>query len=367
VVEPDQSQLPHSFSAKEQVIAASNERHVYTLYTLTNGLDFTVMLTNFGARILSVYTADQHGNVDDVILGLDPKSINEDREFYFGATIGRCAGRIRKGKFSLDGQAFQLTPNAEGHHLHGGKLGFDQRIWDGRVFENGDNCGVCFTLESPDGDEGYPGNLTVSVTYSISNAGDISISYSAQSDAPTPLNLTHHSYFNLNGHDNGNILDHGLIINSGAFLPIDAELIATGAISKLAGTPFDFRTQKPIGRDIGASHRQLTIARGYDHMWVLPDGDAGELRCAAMIYAPSTGRQLKLLTDLPGLHVYTGNFLKIDKAKGGAKYRANQGLCLETQHFPGSLTEPDFPSAILQPGETYQSKTVFQFGLWRAV
>jgi aldose 1-epimerase len=332
------------------------------LFTLTNSKGMEVKVTNFGAIITSIKVPDRDGKMADITLGYDDAAdyINAVDKPYFGAVVGRYGNRIAKGKFSIDGTEYSLPINNDPNSLHGGFIGFDKVVWDAEVVGNN---GVRLTYLAKDGEQGYPGNLKNTVTYTLTDDNEIVVDYKATTDKATPVNLTQHAYFNLKGEGEGTILDHELTINADKYTPVDATLIPTGELAPVEGTPFDFRQAKAIGRDIEQTDEQLKFGGGYDHNWVLnrTKGD-GELELAATLYEPTTGRVLEITTTEPGVQFYCGNFLTgVLKGKSGKPYVHRGGLCLETQHYPDSPNQPEFPNTILKPGETYTSKTVFKF------
>jgi aldose 1-epimerase len=334
------------------------------LFTLKNSKGMEVKVTNFGAIITSIKVPDRNGQFADVTLGYDDVAeyINAVDKPYFGAVVGRYGNRIAKGKFTIDGKEYSLPINNDPNSLHGGIIGFDKVVWDAETV--GDN-GVKLTYLAKDMEQGYPGNLTATVTYTLTDDNEIVVDYHATTDKATPVNLTQHAYFNLKGEGEGAILDHELVINADRYTPVDETLIPTGELAPVAGTPFDFRQAKTIGRDIEQAHEQLKFGGGYDHNWVLnrEKGD-GELELAATLYEPKSGRMLEVLTTEPGVQFYCGNFLTgVLKGKSGKPYVHRGGLCLETQHYPDSPNQPNFPDTILKPGETYESKTVFKFSV----
>jgi aldose 1-epimerase len=320
-----------------------------------------VKITNYGARVVAIYAKDKNGKADDVVLGypsVEGYIAEGDKKTHFGAIVGRYGNRIRAGKFSLDGHSYQIPPNNNGNALHGGPIGFGDSVWTGKEIADG----VEMSLVSKDGDMGFPGTLTAHVRYTL--AGDaLHINYSATTDKDTVVNLTNHSYFNLGGNGSGTILDEVLMINADGYTPVDAGLIPVGGVKPVAGTPFDFTKPTPIGARIGAANEQLKIAGGYDHNWVLR-GKNGEMKLAAKVVDPKTGRTLTVTTTQPGVQFYSGNFLDGSyKNVNGVPYAKNTGLCLETQHFPDSPNQPGFPTTELKPGETMRSETVFTFGV----
>jgi len=328
------------------------------IYTLTSK-DLTVRIMTFGARVVSLDAPDRSGKRADVVLGYnDLASYEADKSTYFGSIVGRYGNRLAKGTFSIDGQSFHVPLNNNGNSLHGGPVGFDHKLWTGREIPDG----VEMTLVSPDGDMGFPGELTAHVRYTL--VGDqLRIAYSATTTKATVLNLTNHSYFNLAGDGSGTILDQVMMIDADRYTPIDAGLIPTGELAPVAGTPFDFRTPTAIGKRIDTPNEQLKLAGGYDHNWVL-NATGHSLHLAAKAYDPKSGRTLTVTTTEPGVQFYSGNFLDGSyTGKTGVKYEKHFGFCLETQHFPDSPNHPSFPSTLLKPGETMHSETVFTFGV----
>ncbi len=333
-------------------------------FTLTNSQGMVVKATNYGAIITTLVVPDREGNMADVTLGYDDLAgyINAIDRPYFGAVVGRYGNRIANGKFTLEGTEYTLALNNGPNSLHGGNIGFDKVVWDAEIV--GDNS-VKFTYLAKDMEEGYPGNLTVNVTYTLTDDNEIVIDYEATTDKSTPVNLTQHAYFNLKGEGEGTILDHELMINALRYTPVDATLIPTGELAPVDGTPFDFREAKRIGRDIEQTDEQLQFGGGYDHNWVLnrTKGE-GELELAARLYEPTTGRVLEVFTTEPGMQFYCGNFLRGNlNGKSGKPYVHRGGLVLETQHFPDSPNQPSFPDTILKPGETLKSQTIFKFSV----
>jgi aldose 1-epimerase len=329
-----------------------------SIYTLTSA-DLTVRVTNFGARVVSIEAPDRHGQRADVVLGYpDVAQYEADTNTYFGAIVGRYGNRIAKGAFSIDGHSYQVPPNDHGNALHGGPAGFSTKVWTGREIPHG----VEMTLLSPDGEMGFPGELTLHVRYTLEGRS-LHIAYSATTTHPTVVNVTNHAYFNLAGEGRGTILPTLLMIDAGRYTPVDTGLIPTGELAAVAGTPFDFRTPTAIGARIDVSNEQLRIAGGYDHNWVLNASGPG-LHLAAKAVDPASGRSLTVTTTEPGVQFYSGNFLDGSKTgKAGVKYEKHAGFCLETQHFPDSPNHPKFPSTLLKPGETLHSETVFTFGV----
>lgn len=323
----------------------------------------TVKVTNFGAIITSIVVPDKQGRFADIALGYNRLEdyTNAVDKPYFGAVVGRYGNRIAKGEFKIGGETFSLAKNNGPNHLHGGIIGFDKVVWDAKLIEN-DNA-VELSYLAKDREEGYPGNLQIKITYQVTNANELVVKYHAVTDKPTPVNLTQHTYFNLKGEGEGNILDHELMLNARRFTPVDETLIPTGLLAEVNGTPFDFTKAKPIGRDIGLDHEQLKFGLGFDHNWVLEkEGKDGSLTLAARVFEPQSGRIMEVHTTEPGVQFYCGNFLDGRlTGKGGKKYVHRGGFCLETQHYPDSPNQANFPSTILKPGDTYKSETKFKF------
>jgi aldose 1-epimerase len=325
------------------------------LFTLTSKNKMIVNLTNYGGIVTSIIVPDKNGRTEDVVLGFDSLSGYMETHPYFGCLVGRYANRIANGKFELDGVTYKLATNNGANHLHGGLSGFDKKIWDARHYYEGEDLCVELSCISPDGEEGYPGGLNVKVIYSLTNNNELKIRYFAESDRPTPVNLTYHGYFNLKGAGNGDILGHELSINADWYTVVNEQLIPTGELRDVAATPMDFRAFKTIGKDLGQ------LDGGYDHNFAL--NTTGEIIKAATLKDPSTGRWMEVYTDQPGLQFYGGNFLDGTlTGKNGIKYNQYYGLCLETQHFPDSPNQPGFPNTILRPGEQFKSTTIYKFG-----
>ena len=334
------------------------------VYTLTNASGMEVRAITYGAFIVSLRTPDRTGKADDVVLGFDSLEGYLKSGSHMGSVVGRYGNRIANAKFTLDGKTYTLAANDGVNHLHGGVTGFDQYVWTGEEVRQGEDVGVRFTLVSPDGDEGYPGRLTTSVTYTLTPRSELVVEYTATTDKPTLVNLTQHSYFNLAGQANGDVLGHELTIHADLYTPAGPGLIPTGALAPLEGTPLDFRTATRIGARIDQDHEQLKLGRGYDHNYVVLHTSPG-LVPAARVFDPKSGRTMEVLTTEPGIQLYTGNWLGDEKGKGGRVYPRRSGFCLETQHYPDSPNRPEFPTTVVRPGETYRSKTVFVFGVAR--
>ena len=325
------------------------------LYTLkSDGLKASI--TTYGGRVVTLMVPDRTGKPGDIVLGFDSLAGYLKENPYFGALIGRYGNRIAHGKFTLEGKAYKLPINNGENSLHGGVHGFDRKVWKAKV----EGESLVLTYVSKDGEEGYPGTLTATVKYSLT-ASELRIDYSATTDKPTVLNLTNHSYFNLAGQGEGDVLRHEVTIVAEKFTPVDKGLIPTGELKSVAGTPFDFRTPHKIGERIGAADEQLKFGLGYDHNWVLT-GATSALRLAAKVHDAGSGRVLEVMTTQPGIQFYTGNFLDGTlTGKGGKVYKQRYGFCMETQHFPDSPNKPGFPSTELKPGQKFQSTTVFRF------
>jgi len=328
------------------------------LYTLTNQNGMAVGIMNYGGVIVTLKAPDRHGKFEDVVLGYDKLDPYLGKNPYFGALVGRYANRIGGAKFTLDGKEYHLPKNDGPNCLHGGINNFSKQVW--AVKPSPTEAKIELQYVSADGEEGFPGKMTATVTYSLDDKNELRIDYAAVSDKPTVVNLTNHSYFNLAGQGNGTILNHLLTIYGSKTTPVDATLIPTGELKPVAGTPFDFTKPTRIGERINADDQQLKFGRGYDHNWVLDH--SGSLSLAARAEDPGSGRVLEVLTDQPGVQFYTGNFLDgTDHGKGGKVYQQRYGFCLETQHFPDSPNKPSFPSVVLRPGGHYHTTTVFRF------
>ena len=329
------------------------------LYTLTNANGIEATITNYGAIVVSLKTPDRSGKMADVVLGFDSFDGYLSDHPYFGAVVGRYGNRIAKGRFTLNGKEYKLATNNGPNALHGGLKGFDKQIWQAQPVGN---SGVRLTYVSKDGEEGYPGTLTTTVEYTLTDANELKLAYTATTDKDTVLNVTNHSYFNLAGEGSGDILGHRLQIFADRFTPVDSTLIPTGELKPVAGTAFDFRQPHAIGERIDAAgDEQIKFGGGYDHNFVL-NGSMGTMRPAARVSEPKSGRVMEVSTTEPGVQFYTGNFLdgKI-KGKGGKAYNRRYAFCLETQHFPDSPNQPKFPSTVLKAGQKFTSATTFKF------
>lgn len=333
------------------------------IYSLTNSNGVEARITNYGGIVVSLKVPDRDGKLDDVVLGYDTVDEYIEASPYFGSLIGRYGNRIAKGRFTLDGKQYTLAQNNDENHLHGGLKGFDKVVWKARAMIADRGPGLSLSYMSADGEEGYPGNLSVKVIYILTDDNDLRIHYSATTDKPTPVNLSHHSYFNLAGQGNGDILSHKLILKADRFLPVDEGLIPTGELRPVADTPFDFNKPTAISARIEQKDRQLEFGGGYDHCWVLNESD-GQMPLAARVFEPTSGRVMEVFTTEPGIQFYCGNFLDgSNVGKGGKVYEHRYGFCLETQHFPDSPNRPDFPSVILKPGEQYETATTYRFSV----
>ena len=331
-----------------------------SLYTLVNASGVQARITDYGGILVSLEVPDRSGQMANVVLGFDNLDGYLDGHPFFGATVGRYGNRIAKGKFKLEGVEYSLATNNGPNHLHGGDFGFDKRLWEAESSETADGPSLALLYLSADGEEGYPGNVRTTVTYTLTNDDELRIDYRARSDKATPVNLTHHSYFNLAGEGNGDILDHELTLNADHFLPVDDSLIPTGTIAPTKGTPLDFKTPLPIGERIGDIEGDH-FGGGCDHCLALNSGSE-PLQLAARVRHPGSGRVLEISTTEPGVQFYTGNFLDgTEVGPSGRAYTKHGGFCLEAQHYPDSPNKPEFPSTILRPGETYTQTTVHRF------
>jgi aldose 1-epimerase len=334
-----------------------------TLYKLTNKNGVEAGIMNYGGIVVSLKVPDRNGKLDDIALGCDTLDgyLQIPPPPYFGALIGRYGNRIGKAKFTLDGKEYTLAVNNGVNSLHGGLKGFDKVVWKARDVSTSDANALELTYLSKDGEEGYPGNLSVTVVYSLNDKNELKIDYSATTDKDTVVNLTNHTYFNLAGQASGSILDEQLMLNADKFTPIDAGLIPTGELRSVAGTPFDFRQPTAVGARIDGKDEQLIFGKGYDMNFVV-NGAPGTMRLAARMVEPKSGRVLEVETVEPGIQFYSGNFLDgVFKGKGGDAYPPRSGFCMETQHFPDSPNHPEFPSTVLKPGERYHTATIWRF------
>ncbi len=333
-----------------------------SLFTLTNNRGMTVEITNYGGIVVSIIVPDRFGKAGDVVVGYDNLKDFLANAPYFGALCGRFANRIAVGQFKLGGKTYKLALNNGTNALHGGLKGFDKVVWDAKEFSSPDGVGVELTYLSKDGEEGYPGNLTITVVYTLTDSNELALDYWATTDKDTVLNPTNHTYFNLAGAGDSDILGHEVTLNASKFVPVNANLIPTGKLAEVKGTPLDFTSPHTIGERIGKDDEQLKFAGGYDHCWVLDKKSETELCLAASVYEPTTGRTMEVLTTEPGIQLYTGNFLDGHNiGKGGKAYQKRSAFCLETEHFPDSPNWPQFPSTVLEPGQTFRSRTIYKF------
>ena len=332
------------------------------IYTLRNTNGMEARITNYGGIVVSLTAPDLANKFADVVLGYNSLDDYMNPPFpYFGAIIGRYGNRIAKGRFTLNGHEYKLAVNNGENHLHGGTIGFDKVVWTANELKSPAGLALALTYVSKDGEEGYPGNLRVRVVYTLTNKNELKIDYTASTDKDTVINLTHHSYFNLAGEGNGDILNHLVMLKANRVVPTDPGSIPTGELKNVAGTPFDFRSGNTIGLRINQDDQQLKFGNGYDHTWVI-NGRNGLLRQAASVYEPTTGRVMEVWTTEPGVQFYTGNFLDGSRpGKSGKPYPRRSGFCLETQHYPDSPNRPNFPTTTLRKGATYRSTTIYRF------
>jgi len=347
---------------EKKVFGTTADGKTADLYTLKNKNGMQVSITNFGATVVSIMVTDKAGKAADVALGYDDLAGYELNKNYLGVLVGRYGNRIAHGKFSIDGAEYTLAKNNGDNSLHGGIKGFNKAMWEARDVSKGGEAAVEMKYVSKDGEEGYPGNLSVTVVYTLTNKNELKIDYSATTDKKTVVNLTNHTYFNLAGQGNGDILKQELMINADTFTPVDSGLIPTGELKKVDGTPFDFRKPTAIGARIDANDEQIKLGGGYDHNFVLNRKGATGLSLAARVSDPASGRTVEVWTTEPGVQFYTGNFLDGSfKGKGGGAYQKRTAFCLETQHFPDSPNHASFPTTLLKPGEKYHTTTVYKF------
>lgn len=325
------------------------------MFRLSNKEGMSVAFSNYGATILSIQVPNKEGKMENVVLGYDSAKDLFAGKSYFGCIVGRYANRIAKGKFSIDGQSFSAPQNNGVNSLHGGVNSIDKQVWDAKLM----NDAISFSIKIKDGENGYPGEMNLTVIYSLREDNSLVIDYAATTDKPTLVNVTNHAYFNLTGDPSKTILDHDMMINASRFTPVDSTLIPTGELKEVAGTAFDFTTAKPIGKDIAANEQQLIYGLGYDHNFVF---NANDNKTPAVVVTEKTsGRKMEVFTTEPGVQFYTGNFLNGKEKGRGMAYQYRTAFCLETQHFPDSPNQPSFPTTLLKPGETWKSQTIYRF------
>ena len=345
---------------KKQGFGTTKDGKEALLYTLSNKNGMEISVTDYGAHLVSVLVPDKDGKKRDVVLGFDSVTGYETDGSHFGATIGRNGNRIAGAAFELHGKTYQLAKNENNNNLHSGPDGYDYRLWN---VEEADDSAVTFVLMSPDGDQGFPGNFEVSVTYTLTDENAVEIHYEGSCDQDTVVNMTNHSYFNLAGHDAGSIENQTLVLKAEQFSPvIDSASIPTGEHAPVQGTPMDFTEMKPIGRDIQEDYQALKYGNGYDHNWAL-NHPAGELSLSAKAEDEKTGRTMEVYTDLPGVQFYTANSLKTERGKNHAVYTPRCGYCFETQYFPDAINKPEFASPVIKAGEEYKTTTIYKFGV----
>lgn len=344
---------------KKEIFGSHDGKEVY-LFTLTNKEGNVIKLTNYGAKINWIEVPDRNGKKDNITFGYDTFEETEKGDMSFGSTVGRYANRIANGTFTLNGVVYHTPKNDGPNTLHGGPLGWHSVVWDAEVMKESKYPAVKFSYDSPDMEEGFPGNVHATVLYTWTDSNEIVMNYTATTDQPTVINVTNHAYFNLHGAGNGDILDHVLTLRASAFTPVDSVMIPTGEIRPVAGTPFDFTTPHTIGERIGDDYKQLILGRGYDHNFVLDNKEDVDVT----LYDPKSGRMLEVLTDQPGMQLYTGNFLDGSQiGHGGKAYKYRSGMCLESGHYPDSPNHPNFPSTVLNPGDTFKSTTIYRFSV----
>lgn len=346
---------------KKELYGKTNDNIDVYIYTLTNKNSMTAKITNYGGNLVSLIVPNKEGELADIVLGYDKLEDYFSNKPGMGSIIGRHGNRIEGASFNLNGVEYKLAKNDGDNNLHGGIKGFNKAIWDAEILETDENVGVVLTYTSKDGEEGFPGNLDVKVTYTLTSNNELILDYYAVTDKDTVVNLTNHSYFNLSGHDSGDILDHKVMINGDSFTVVDENLIPTGEIRNVAGTPMDFTKLKRVGDDIDSEYEQIRFGGGFDHNWVL-NNKGQKLEKAAELVDEKSGRTMEVYTDMPGMQLYTGNFLDGSHiGKGNIPYYSRAGICFETQFFPNSIKHKHFPSPVLRVGDEYQSRTIFKF------
>jgi aldose 1-epimerase len=344
---------------KKDLFGNYDGKEVYLL-TLTNKAGNVLKLTNYGAKINWIEVPDKNGKKDNVTFGYDTFEATQKGDPYFGAVVGRYANRIANGTFMIDSVVYHTEINEKPNTLHGGSKGWHSVVWETEIPENTEFPAVKFSYHSPDGEMGFPGNVDVAVTYTWTDNNEIIMDYSYTTDKKTVVAVTNHAYFNLHGAGVGDILDHEVTLNASAFIPVDSVMISTGEIRQVSGTPFDFTTPHKIGERINDNYDQLILGKGYDHSWVLDKGKD----VAATVYEPQSGRVLEVITDTPGIQFYSGNFLTgSEKGHGGLAYNYRSGLCLESGFYPDSPNKPEFPSPLVNPGDTIKTRTIYRFSV----
>ena len=351
-----------SIKIKKERFGETSDGKPVHLYRLTNANNISADIIDYGGIVVSLKVPDDKGHFDDIVLGFDSIQGYEKNNLYFGCIVGRYANRIANGRFLLNDKVYKLAQNIKPNHLHGGKRGFDKVIWGAEEINDSEGLGLQLNYLSLNGEEGYPGNLAVKVTYRLTDDNELQIEYFAETDQDTVVNLTNHSYFNLSGHDSGDILDHIVTIHAEEYTAVDAHSIPTGEIKSLVNTPLDFMQPAPVGERIHENIDALKFGNGYDINYVL-NNDHGQALKAAEVFDPKSRRLMEVYTTQPGVQFYTGNYINCNMpGKGGEfKYQKRSGLCLETQHYPDSPNKPNFPSVVLKPEESYQQKTVYKF------
>ncbi len=351
--------LKNKEMVKKEVFGVHQGKEVY-LFTLKNKAGNVIRLTNYGAKITWIEVPDKNGNKDNVTFGYDTFEGMIKGDMSFGSVVGRYANRIAGGKFSLDGVEYTLPLNNGPNTLHGGPAGWHSVVWNAEILKESASPSVKFSYISPDMEEGFPGTVNVTVQYTWTDNNEIVMDYTCTTDKKTVVNVTNHAYFNLHGAGNGDILDHELLLKASAFTPVDSVMIPTGEIRPVAGTPFDFTSFHKIGERIGDNYEQLVLGKGYDHNFILDNKEEVDVA----VYEPASGRMLEVITDQPGMQLYTGNFLDGSNiGHGGKPLKYRSGLCLESGHYPDSPNHPEFPSTVLNPGETFKSTTIYRFSV----
>ncbi|MBK9389596.1 MAG: galactose mutarotase [Bacteroidetes bacterium] len=344
---------------KKENFGTHNGKEVY-LFTIKNKAGNVIRLTNFGAKLIWIEVPDRNGKMDNITFGYDTFEETLKGDMSFGSVVGRYANRIAGGKFKIDGTEYTCPLNNGPNTLHGGPIGWHSVVWDAEILKVGENPGVKFSYLSTDMEQGFPGNVKIEVVYTWTAANEVVMDYTWSADRKTIVNVTNHSYFNLHGAGNGDVLDHVLTLKGSAFTPVDSVMIPTGEIRPVAGTPFDFTTPHTIGERIGENYDQLILGKGYDHNYILDNREEVDVT----VYEPAGGRMLEVITDQPGMQLYTGNFLNgTQKGHGGKVFNFRSGMCLESGHYPDSPNRPDFPSTIAEPGKTYKSTTIYRFSV----